>query len=533
MNTTVYLPPRRKRDSPDNLYRQCQITGNCPPDVKNKIEGTTLADKLLKIFGSIVYFGGLGIGSGKGSGGSTGYRPLVPESPAVTPGTVVRPAVPVELGPPDILPTDPAIVQLGEGGLPGETIDPSVFIENAGTDTAAGGENIELSVLTEVDPVSEVGGSEGHPTIITGIDDSVAVLEVTPSPPPPKRVALDVRPPRLASTPHISVVSSSADTTLSSDINIFVDAQGTGDSVAFGEEIPLEPLSRLEEFEIAEGGSQPRTSTPRDALQRVVQRARQYYNRRVQQVQTRAPEFLSRPSELVQFGFDNPAYDPEVTLTFQQDVEAVAAAPDTDFTDVVRLQRPTFAETDSGHVRVSRLGQRGTISTRSGLQIGQHVHFYYDLSTIGPEPTETIELSTLGEHSGDSVIFNGIVESSFVNPISSATETYTEDELLDPLIESFENSHLVLSGSSRRTTYTVPTIPPGAAVKVFIDDVGEGLLVSYPVTHSTDNTTYPYIPVYPPPVDPTVISFDLNTDEFIIHPSVLRRRRKRKRSDSF
>ena len=47
---------RTKRDSVKHLYDQCRISGNCPDDVKNKIEGTTLADKLLKILSSIVYF---------------------------------------------------------------------------------------------------------------------------------------------------------------------------------------------------------------------------------------------------------------------------------------------------------------------------------------------------------------------------------------------------------------------------------------------------------------------------------------------
>ena len=46
---------RRKRDTVDNLYRQCQLGADCPPDVRNKVEGTTLADKLLQAFGSIIF----------------------------------------------------------------------------------------------------------------------------------------------------------------------------------------------------------------------------------------------------------------------------------------------------------------------------------------------------------------------------------------------------------------------------------------------------------------------------------------------
>lgn len=102
---------RTKRDSATNLYNQCQLSGNCPDDVKNKIEGTTLADKLLKIFSSIVYFGGLGIGTGKGTGGATGYRPLGTGGGGggrvTTDGTVIRPNIVVEpVGPPEIVPID-------------------------------------------------------------------------------------------------------------------------------------------------------------------------------------------------------------------------------------------------------------------------------------------------------------------------------------------------------------------------------------------------------------------------------------------
>ena len=48
---------RLKRASPEDLYRSCKLGGDCIPDVQNKIENTTLADKLLQIFGSILYLG--------------------------------------------------------------------------------------------------------------------------------------------------------------------------------------------------------------------------------------------------------------------------------------------------------------------------------------------------------------------------------------------------------------------------------------------------------------------------------------------
>ena len=45
-----------------------------PPDIQNKIEHTTIADKILQ-YGSLgVFLGGLGIGTARGSGGRIGYK---------------------------------------------------------------------------------------------------------------------------------------------------------------------------------------------------------------------------------------------------------------------------------------------------------------------------------------------------------------------------------------------------------------------------------------------------------------------------
>ena len=59
-----------------DIYRSCVQGGDCPEDVRNKVEGKTWADTLLKIFSSIIYLGNLGIGTGRGGGGSMGYRPI-------------------------------------------------------------------------------------------------------------------------------------------------------------------------------------------------------------------------------------------------------------------------------------------------------------------------------------------------------------------------------------------------------------------------------------------------------------------------
>ena len=516
---------RAKRDSATNLYNQCQLSGNCPDDVKNKIEGTTLADKLLKIFSSIVYFGGLGIGTGKGTGGATGYRPLPGGGGGggrvTTDGTVIRPNIVVEpVGPPEIVPIDAlspgtsSIVPMVEAGP--ELIIPEVVSEVV-PDINAG----ELEVITESDTI-DISGPGGAPAIST-IDDSIAILEVQPTGPPPRRVASSTS--RFSNPSYLSVVTEG---TLpeqgGTSVNVFVDVPAEG--AVIGEEIPLDTFNELEEFEIEEA-PQPRSSTPL-AFSRAFGRARDLYNRRIRQVMTSNLNFLTRAPQAIQFDFENPAFDNDVTMEFEQDLsQLAAAAPDPDFADIVKLQRPRFSETEQGNIRLSRLGTKGTIRLRSGTQIGETIHFYYDLSSI--ENAEAIELSVLGEHSGDATIINPIAESSFVDAENSEVPLlFPEEELLDPITEDFSNSHIVLTSGSRRSTLTVPTLPPGVSLRVFIDDVGSGLFVSHPIT--TDHVNPNIIPAVD--VTPSILVDGFSSTDFILHPSHTRKR-KRKRSDYF
>ena len=515
------IPKKRsKRDSVTNLYNQCQLTGNCPDDVKNKVEGTTLADKLLKIFSSIVYFGGLGIGTGKGTGGITGYRPLAPGgggggARVTTDGTVIRPNIVVEpVGPSDIIPIDAlspgssSIVPLVEAG-------PELAIPDTVPDITIG----ETEVIAEPDTIDITG--PGNVPAVSNIDDNVAIIDVQPTAPTQRTVTSTSR---FSNPSFLSVVTTSSTASLAEEgataINVFVDATAGGTFV--GEEIPLDTFNTLEEFEI-EDTVQPRSSTPL-AFQRAFSRARELYNRRVRQVMTRNTNFLARAPQAIQFDFENPAFDNDVTMEFMQDLnQLAAAAPDPDFADIVKLQRPIFSETPAGTVRVSRLGTKGTIRLRSGTQIGETVHFYYDISDI-PQ-AEAIELSVLGEHSGDATIINPIAESTFIDAENSdAPLLFPEEDLLDDITEDFSNSHVVLSSGSRRSNLSIPTLPPGVALKVFIDDVGQGLFVSHPIS-------YDAIPENIVPITddrPSILIDGFSSDDFVLHPSHIRRR-KRKR----
>ena len=513
---------RRKRDTVENLYKQCKITGQCPDDVINKVEGNTLADRLLKILGSIVYFGGLGIGTGRGTGGATGYRPLGTSTPKVTDTTPIRPTVPVDpIAPTDVLtvaPDAPSIVPLSEAGVPED-----IIVEGAGGTISKG--DVETPVFTSIDPISDVTGVEGQPTIITQENESVAVLNVNPSTPAPKTVRIGARfrstpiadPSLLQPLPEPSAI----------DFSVFVDTRIAGDTIG-AESIPLQEFPQFEPLEIEE--INPRTSTPEQRINRAFQRARELYNRHITQIRTRNLDFLGPVSRAVQFEFENPAFDGDVTYQFEQDVQNVTAAPDPDFRDIITLHRPRYTETDTGRIRVSRLGRRGTITTRSGAQIGENVHFYYDMSTIGSDPIDAIELSTLGQHSGDSAIVDGLAESTFVDQIANADITYADDDLLDTQVEDFSGSHLVLSSSGRRgSVYSVPTLPPGIALKVFVDDYARNLFVSYPVTTSNAELLLPTQPAHP--LEPPVV-IDFFNNDYYLHPS-LYTRRKRKRLDNY
>nr|WPK29455.1 MAG: L2 protein [Varecia rubra papillomavirus 1] len=502
------LPRRSKRDSVTNLYNKCQITGDCPPDVVNKVEGKTIADWILKIGSSILYFGGLGIGTGGGRGTATGYRPLG-EGPGVrvgSGGVVPRPGIPPEpLGPLDIAPIDaqqpevPSVIPMVD-----EPVDVGVP---------------EVEVISEIDPLS--AGGSGTGTQITHGEGS-AILEVTPSSERPVRVRVTTTDSTNPAYVHFSggEPASAGETSLAGAV--VVDFGAGGEDVG-GEYIPLEEFNPREEFDI-EDSTGPRTSTPLDRLARITQGVRRLYNRRlVEQVPVRDQAFLTRPSSLVRFEYENPAFEDEVSLVFDQDLRELAqAAPSRDFADVVRLGRPVLSEAPGGqYVRYSRPGTRGTIRTRSGAQIGAQVHFYYDMSTIDGDPA--IELSVLGEQSGDATIVQGQAESTFVDVDVDEPSVYSDDQLLDVLGEDFEDSHLVFTFTGRSRGSAIPVVRTQYTAG-FVEDVGDGIFISHPTERHTPAMVLPF------PDRPPILFDPFGSDDFLVDPSLFRRlRRKRKR----
>lgn len=526
---------RVKRASVTDIYRGCKQAGTCPPDVLNKVEQTTIADKILKYGSAAVFFGGLGIGTGRGSGGATGYVPLG-EGPGVRVGgtpTIVRPGVTPELiGPADVIPIDTVT-----------PIDPAAPSIVTITDSSAVDLLPELETIAEIHPVPTDNVDIDTP-VVTGGRDSSAILEVAdPSPPVRTRVSRTQY-----HNPSFQIITESTplsgESALADHVIVF---EGSGGQNIGGsrsaaldaaqESFEMQTWPSRYSFEIQEG-TPPRSSTP---VQRAVQSLsglrRALYNRRLtEQVAVTDPLFLGRPSRLVQFQFDNPTFEEEVTQTFERDVEAFEEPPDRQFLDVVRLGRPTYSETPQGYVRVSRLGRRATIRTRSGAQVGAQVHFYRDLSTID---SEALEMQLLGEHSGDSTIVQAPMESSFIDinidepdslhvglqdSIEADDIDYNSaDLLLEDNIEDFSGSHLVF-GNTRRstTTYTVPRFESPRNTGFYIQDV-HGYNVAYPESRDTTEI------ILPQSDTPTVvINFEEAGGDYYLHPSLKTRKRKRK-----
>lgn len=505
--------PRRKRASPEDLYKSCALGGDCFPDVQNKIQGTTLADRLLQVFGSILYFGGLGIGSGKGTGGATGYRPfggggtVSRPSIRIQPESLPKPSVPIDpLGGAELIPLDvidataPSVVPLTEGV-------PETTIISSGTGPTITAE--ELDVTTQID-LNTFNNINEHPAVINVTDEGTTALDVQTLPPPSKKLILDS-----TITDQIELVPLHRIYT-DQNVNMFVDTHFEGHIV--GGDPNFTDIVLREEFEIEEVS--PKTSTPTEKLSTAVGKARRVYNRFVKHVPTSSLEAVVNPSRQVIFEFENPAFDDEVSLLFNQELAEVTATPNPDFRDINYLSRPFYSETESGRVQYSRLGQRASMQTRSGLVIGEKVQFTYNISDI--EPVETIELSTLGTTSADSIIQNAQAESVFIDAQDSTPLSYTEDLLLDEPNEDFANAHLVLTTTDDfGDTYDYPVIPPGLGYKLLIPNYNV-TLNSFQLPEASIPTILPEIPFAPYAPSPITVF----GDTFYLNPSLLKRKRK-------
>ena len=531
---------RTRRDTVENLYKSCRMGGDCPPDVVNKVERKTLADILLQVFSSVIYLGGLGIGSGKGSTGNVGVRPI-PEIPPVRrlPDTTVveeipltditvrprppasgretpfsvpidrigagfRPRDPTGIKPIDVVdPSSPSIVTLQEG-LP----DSVITISDPNLETGD-------TIVANIDVITDTSSIASHPTVIQGFEENISLLAVNPAVPPPTEVVFSISEPTV--DPFITIQSIAGH--IDPSFNVYVDPNSTGDDIIFGEEIPLDPITPRAEFEIEDIA---KTSTPEERIQRAFNQARQFYRKHIQQVRTRNLNFLGDVSRAVQFGFENPAFDPEITLEFEKDLGTLAAAPDSDFADITKISRPYITSTPEGTVRVSRLAERAGMSTRSGTVLSQNVHYYFDISEIpAAESAESYELRPLSGVFSEPTNNVDIMESVFVNEL----EPIAEEELMDVYNDNFSDAHLIFNNTEQEDDiFSSPALISDVGVRTL--PLYSDIIISEP--NLNRDTTFNIPPIPYSPLEPSNgIIFD--SVDFYLHPSLRKRKRKKRK----
>ncbi|ADZ74265.1 L2 [Zalophus californianus papillomavirus 1] len=505
---------RTKRANPTDLYKTCKAAGTCPPDVIPRVEGSTVADKILQIGGSAVFFGGLGIGTGAGRGGRIPYTPLggrtgpAPARPgAVGPGGrgVRPPPVIIDtLGPGPVeavRPTDPSIVPLVEASG-----DVTVDVVEVAAEVPTG--------IPRVPP----GGSGGAP-VVTSDASSVAVLELAPEPAVTARTSVSRS---QFSNPAFEVAAQSSNAygeTSGSSVILVTHAE---EGVSVGEEIELQVF---------------RTSTPRTPDAPVRPRRGGYPRRFIEAVPVDDPIFLSSPQRLVTFDVVNPAY--EDSFAFPLAPDEVRPAPDYAFRDVVHLGRPVYERGPSGRLRVSRPGVRRSIFTRSGTGVGSQVQFFHDVSSINPH--EYLELDVLGEQSGtfDPHVAGEQSGASTDTLNLALQESYEVIDLSSIDSQSLESGHtsvleeeewlpvirgrLVIStsGSRARAAPLALDLPLRAPAPVFDADYRDtGIYVDYPKDLG---------PPSPPLVPPLPGYSNYGGPDFYLHPSLRRRKRRKRR----
>ncbi|CRH60018.1 Late Protein L2 [Chlamydia trachomatis] len=459
---------RRKRASATDLYRTCKASGTCPADVVPKVEGDTLADRILKWASLGVFFGGLGIGTSSGSGGRTGYVPLGTRPPTVVDvGPTARPPVVIE----PVGATDPSIVTLVE--------DSSVI--NAGA------------------PLPNFTGTGGF-EITTSSTTTPAVLDITPS-------GSSVQ---VSSTSYINPLftePSIIEVPQAGDITGHVLSSTATSGTHTYEEIPMQT------FAVQGGtGHEPISSTPIPGVRRLAGPRLNLYSRATQQVPVADSAFLSRPDSFVTF--DNPVYDPDETIIFEH--PSLHAPPDPDFLDIVTLHRPALTARRSG-VRYSRIGQRASMRTRSGKHIGARVHFYHDLSPIAQ--AEDIELQPLGattssgQASGQDTLYD-----------IYADDTHLSSILQEPSVPSLHSTTPVSSATVSATsmvssTYDNVTVPLSSATEV-------PLYTGPDIDHAIAPSPTPFTPVVP---STTPYAIYIQGSDYYLLPNYIFFPRKRKR----
>lgn len=509
-------PPRRvKRASVQDIYNTCSVWGNCPPDVKNKVESTTVADWILKLGSLFTYFGGLGIGTGKGGGGRFGYTPVGGSQGGRGP-TVVRPPV----GAPEAIAPDVI------AGTSIDATEPSVI-----TLTDAPGDPNVIDVPGAENPVTVTTTSHDPPTVTVEADTEISRVTITDS--THNNPTFD---------PTLSTVSTgnAGAVTVESGVNtslvgIDIDTPAILD---VSESIELQTFNRARgdtfDTDIVQE-TEFTASTPIDRPPvRPQGRGRgpggrvSYTNRRYVQVEVQNPLFLSHPESLVIPGYE--VSNADTTLTFPSET---GPALDPDFQDIIRLSSPHTTRVRSGRIQVSRLGQESSMATRQGTIIGPQKHFYFDVSSISnAEPS--LELQVFSHTPEDGILLEDPNDAlDIISLTESLPSMYSESDLLDTEENFGDHMHLVLNSGRRRPVQFIPiehpfTTKPYNAISIDYTQNSDGNLPTgdiIPMT-PTDTAGTSYTPLFPAQTPSKYIG---ETSNYWYDPSYFQKKRKKRK----
>ncbi|QCT25598.1 L1 [Tick-associated papillomavirus lsx] len=520
---------RQKRDSAVNLYNTCKQTGgDCPPDVVNKFEHTTWADTLTKWFASILYFGHLGIGTGKGTGGTTGYTPLnrgVNTSPSG--GTrITRPVGPItSIGPiePTIIDSTPTIIEEGTPiaefpevpvEAPPPTIDPSIVRP---TDPSvvepAGGEDIELDTFGTEDVRVETNETLDLPTSgVPSIDvTETSFTEITP------RQNVGGR--RVVAT-HFDSSTYTASVAEGAGVSVhnpFIVDSSISDIVVGAGPADIELESFADEFE--DVSLLPKSSTPKETAARrpsARKGPRSFFYRFTKQFNTQGTSFL-RANVGGTYEFRNPAYEGDLlTSEFEPDqIDMSRHVLARNLTDV------QYAETPQGRVLAGRLGQAPGVNTRSGNQYGQYVHLFTEFSTIEAlNNTDTTEMSTFNTNAGGNSNPITISSDSIVTVTSDLGGGVQDVELLPEDDYNFSDSRLRLLDAEEEELNTddLRLLSPKKTFGIDVFEESEDAEIANVPTR---------VPIIPDTNTTVIIDYYFDIGGSMLDPSVLRKKRKR------
>lgn len=497
-------PPRKRvpRASVADIYNTCSKWGTCPPDVKNKVEQTTVADWILKIGSALAYFGGLGISTSSGKGSQLGYQPISTAGSSVRP-SVVRPPIstsePIELSILSEPPVDaqaPSVITLTDA-----TVDPSVInsADNEGI--------VTISSTSDFPPSIEINKNEVVTTTTHSNPHYDPALAVNPT--STSHSAVNIHPSSTTNLVGVSVHNPAIlDITESIELDTF---SGVPDVFEYDVETPVD--------------SQFATSTPTQGSNSSKQI--KFTSKQYTQTEVHNPIFLSHPESLMHPSQVISNVDTSLEWTLDSNV---GNASQPEFQDIFKLSAPVINRIKSGHVRVSRVGYQSSMQTRQGTVIGPVRHYYYDLSSISEVP-ESIEMQVINDNTGNTN--NGGYNFDNVSLTPSLPSIYSDEELLDPL-ENFDHSHLVIGSIRRQPVKVIPytnvTLPaPFAAIYVdFTHSNNENFIDS--VTPSIDSSTST---IAPPNTVPNK-QFVLNSNFlWSNHPSLILKKKKKKRKHPY